>query len=154
MAKKGTTSAAALGLGAIPPSLEELGLVACSRIIRTHVLSFSALRQLRFGLGPEGDATCRVLLAALALDGLVRSYAELTYRANCDLVEAGRPVAVLDARYGETLDVDLPEIGDADQLLSEAIAAAREAGVRWEGQVFEVTGNAAIAHGAADDVDE
>ncbi|MDO5682533.1 MAG: type I-U CRISPR-associated RAMP protein Csb1/Cas7u, partial [Propionibacteriaceae bacterium] len=53
-AEKGVASASRLGLGAIPPSLESLGLVSCRRIIRSTVLSFSALRQLRFGSPGEG----------------------------------------------------------------------------------------------------
>ena len=143
-AKKGTTSAAGLGFGAIPPSLDGLGLVSCSRIIRSHVLSFSALRQLRFGLGADGDAAARALLAALALCGLIRSYAEVTYRANCDLVEAAAPEMKLDARYGNTIDLALPEPEEADALLEEAIAVARAVGIDWAGQEFVVTGNPAI----------
>lgn len=152
-AKGKPVSAAKLGLGNIPPSLSGLGLVACSRIIRSHVLSFSALRQIRFGLGPEGDAAARALLAALALNGLVRSYAELVYRANCDLVEKSAPVATLDARYGNTEDVELPTIEEADLLLVAAADAAREAGVRWEGQVLEVVGNPKVAGGIEADSD-
>lgn len=146
-AKKGKISAAALGLGAIPPSLNGLGFVSCSRIIRSHVLSFAALRQLRFGLasGLAGDVSCRVLLAALALDGLARSDAELFIRANCDLVEAGPAVVELDQRYGNKVRVAPLSIQDADALLREAIDAAVAAGVRWEGQVLEVTGNPLIA---------
>lgn len=150
-AKKGTISASGLGLGAIPPSLDGLGLVSCSRIIRSHVLSFSALRQLRFGLGAEGDAAARALLAALALNGLVRSYAELNYRANCDLVEAGQPIMTLDARYGNVLELVMPEIADMDEVLTQAIAAARQHGIVWEGQVFEVTGNPIIVQNAEAD---
>ncbi len=84
-------SASMLGLGGIPPTLDTLSGVACSRIIRSHVLSFAALRQMRFGAGADGDAACRALLAALALNALARSDAELCLRANCDLREAGPP---------------------------------------------------------------
>lgn len=153
-AGKGTVSAAGLGLGAIPPALEGLGLVSCSSIIRSHVLSFAALRQLRFGLGAEGDVAARALLAAFAINGLVRSFGELSYRADCDLVETERPQALLDQRYGNTAEIDLPEVDGADALLSEAIDAARAAGVRWEGQVLEVTGNPLIAGGIVDEVEE
>jgi len=150
-AGKGTTSAAALGLGAIPPSLNGLGFVSCRRILRTHVLSFSALRQLRFGLGVNGDATARALLAALALAGLVRSYAELNFRANCDLVEAGESHCELDARYGKRIALALPTIDEADSLLERAIDAVRGLGVRWEGQVLEVEGDPIIAGGITSD---
>lgn len=153
-AKGGTMSAAALGLGAIPPSLSQLGLVSCSRIIRSNVVSFAALRQLRFGLGPEGDVSARVLLVALALAALTRSYAELTYRADCDLREAGRPVVELDARYGEVVEIAWPEIADADALLREAIAKAREFGLRWEGQVLAVSGSPLVAGGIVVDAED
>lgn len=154
-AKSGTTSAAALGLGAIPPSLDGLGLVACSRIIRSHVLSFSALRQLRFGLGVDGDRDVRALLAALAINGLIRSYAELVYRANCDLRETGAPQLLVDGRNGDVTPWALPSQDEADAILDTAIQRARQAGVRWDGQVFEVTGNPLVAGGieAHDDED-
>jgi len=152
-AKTGVTSAAGLGLGSIPPSLEGLGLVACQRIIRSHVLSFSALRQLRFGLRPDGDAAARGLLAALALNGLARSYDELLLRASCDLVETEEPRFMLDGRYGRTNKLTPLRIDAADALLEQAIEVAVAAGVRWEGQVFEVTGNPLIAGGIVADED-
>lgn len=153
-AKGGTTSAAALGLGAIPPSLNQLGLVACSRIIRSNVLSFSALRQLRFGLDAEGEVAARALLAAFALVCLTRSYAELNYRADCDLREAGRPVVELDARYGDVVEIQWPEIPEADALLREAIAKAEGFGIRWEGQTLNVTGSPLVAGGIIADAED
>lgn len=144
-------SASRLGLGGIPPTLDQLGGVACSRIIRTHVLSFATLRQIRFGAGPDGDAACRALLAALALDGLTRSNAELCLRANCDLVEAGPTTCRVDRRSGTWEEVDPLDISAADDLLLAAVEGARaSAGIRWKGQVFAVTGNPAIVAGATD----
>ncbi|TVS84133.1 type I-G CRISPR-associated RAMP protein Csb1/Cas7g [Mycobacterium helveticum] len=74
-------SGSVFGLGGIPPTLDNLGVVTCSRIIRTHVLSFSALRQLRFGSNPAGDVACRALLAAYALAGLARSDSDPDFSA-------------------------------------------------------------------------
>ena len=88
-------SASMLGLGGIPPALETLAGVACQPIIRSHVLSFATLRQIRFGAGLEGDAACRALLPALALNALARSDAELYLRANCDLRESSLAVVEL-----------------------------------------------------------
>lgn len=154
-AKKGTTSGSALVLGSIPPSLTGLGFVACRRILRHHVLSFSALRQVRFGLGPDGDAAARALLAALALSGLALSYEELVYRANCDLVEAGPACFELDGRYGAREELDPLTCDVADQVLEQAIESARAAGVVWDGAVFEVEGNPLIAGGiVAETADE
>ncbi|MDH6196718.1 CRISPR-associated protein Csb1 [Mycobacterium frederiksbergense] len=154
-AKNGRTSASTLGLGSIPPTLENLGLVSCRRIIRSHVLSFAALRQLRFGAGPDGDAACRALLAAFALAGLARANAELNLRANCNLREASVPTTELDARYGQVISLDPIETATADALLGEAIEQARAtAGIRWEGQVFEVTGNELVVNNADTDAEE
>ncbi|GFG50671.1 type I-G CRISPR-associated RAMP protein Csb1/Cas7g [Mycolicibacterium agri] len=153
--KNGRTSASTLGLGSIPPTLENLGLVACRRIIRSHVLSFAALRQLRFGAGPDGDAACRALLGAFALAGLARANAELNLRANCNLREAAQPRTELDARYGQVIALDPIDIKTADSLLDEAIKTARStAGIRWEGQVFEVIGNELIVDNADADAEE
>jgi CRISPR-associated protein Csb1 len=145
-------SASMLGLGGIPPSLETLAGVACHRIIRSHVLSFATLRQMRFGAGPEGDAACRALLAALALNTLARSDAELYLRANCDLREASPAAVEIDQRGGGRVSLSALSIEAADGLVAAALEAAeRAAGVRWQGVVLRVNGNPAIPVGAVDD---
>lgn len=144
-------SASALGLGGIPPTLDQLAGVACDTILRTHVLSFATLRQMRFGAGPEGDAACRALLAALALNALARADAELYLRANCDLVEAEPPKVRLDQRGGSFLDLEPLTIDAADLLLSEALAHAEKvADVSWNGLAMRVTGNPEIVSGAVE----
>ncbi len=149
------TSASKLGLGGIPPTLEQLAGVACTRIVRTHVLSLAALRQVRFGSSPDGDASCRALLAALALDGLARSNAELSLRANCDLVEAGPTAVTIDRRGGLAEEIEPLTIATADGLLAEAIDAAESlAGISWRGQVFAVDGNPDVISSAQDSPDE
>lgn len=145
-------SAARLGLGGIAPSLARLAGVACERILRAHVFSFAALRQIRFGAEPEGDVACRVLLAALALNALARSDAELSLRANCDLREAGPTVVTLDRRHGKVDEKGPLSIGEADVLLAAALVQAEEkAGVAWNGVALGVRGNPAIVTGAVDD---
>lgn len=147
-------SASMLGLGGIPPTLDTLSGVACERIIRSHVLSFATLRQIRFGAGAQGDAACRALLAALALNALARSDAELYLRANCDLREQGPSAVEIDQRGGSRLGLDPLSIEEADKLLDAALAAGREsAGVVWDGVVLRVTGNPAIVAGAVADDD-
>ncbi|MFC6013096.1 type I-U CRISPR-associated RAMP protein Csb1/Cas7u [Nocardia lasii] len=148
-------SGSVLGLGGIPPTLESLGAVSCSRIIRTHVLSFAALRQLRFGSGADGDAACRALLAAYALAGLARSDSELSLRANCDLIEAAVPQVRLDARHGQFVELTALSIAAADAVFEEALATARRvADVNWSGQIFEVVGNPLVAGSAIADSGE
>ena len=148
--------ASTLGLGGIPPSLEQLGGVTCQAIIRSHVLSFAALRALRFDSPtPEGDVACRALLAALALNGLARSDAELLLRANCDLVEAGPAVVTLDKRYGQKESFEPLSIDQAQELLSAAIDHATQvANLTWDGSVLGVEGNPAILAAAADDAQD
>jgi len=148
-------SASMLGLGGIPPTLEALAGVACHRIIRSHVLSFAALRQIRFGSGPEGDAACRALLGALALNALARSDSELVLRANCDLMEQGPTQVRLDQRRGQTLELPSLSIEAADDLLASSLShAERVAGVTWDGVVLRVTGNPAIVAGAIEEDSE
>lgn len=154
-AKGSGMSGSALGLGGVPPALEALGGVACSQIIRSHVLSFAALRQLRFGAGPEGDAACRALLAAFALNGLARADAELNLRANCHLVEDGPATVVLDMRHGRTRELEALSIEQADELLAAAVEqAVEQAGISWDGQVLQVQGSPLVAGAAEDAGDE
>ena len=144
--------ASPVGLGGIPPTLEALAGVACRRIVRSHVLSFAALRQIRFGKGGEGDTACRALLAALALAALARSDAELVLRANCDLLEAGPPEVRLHERGGVSTAYAALSVDQADTLLAEALAhAERVAAVAWNGVALRVVGDPAIAAGAVDD---
>ncbi|WJZ03458.1 type I-G CRISPR-associated RAMP protein Csb1/Cas7g [Corynebacterium freiburgense] len=149
-AKKDTKiSASGLGLGGIPPQLEALGGVSCSKIIRSWVLSFATLRQLRFGQNLQGDIAGRALLAALALSLMARAERELYLRANCDLVETSAPKVMLDQRFGEKRSLEPITVEAADALLEHAIEYARELGVAdWNGQVLEVVGNPAILSGA------
>lgn len=154
-AKGKPVGAAELGFGGIPPALSALGGVACVPILRTHVLSFAALRQMRFGAGPDGDAACRALLAALALAGLARSDAELALRANCDLVEDAPTTMALDQRGGHELSLAALNIDGADALLAATLQQAEQlAGVTWSGLAMSVVGNPAVVRGAMADAEE
>ena len=148
-------SASPLGLGSIPPSLEETGAVACRRIIRSWVLSLATLRQLRFGQDETKNVAARALLAALGLNAIARAERELYIRANCDLIESSAPVVTLDQRFGEKKEFAPLTVKQADQLLLEAIEYAKEAGVAdWNGQTFNVDGNSSIiANATAEDAE-
>lgn len=145
-------SGSPLGLGSIPPGLNDLAGVAASRIIRSHVLSFATLRRLRFGGTPERDNAARALLAAVALRGLVASYEDGFIRANCHLVELEEPRFELKGRFGKTIPLEPLTVDDADALLQQAYDLAAEHGIDWHGQVFEVEGNPEVLRGA-DNVD-
>ena len=146
-------SASGIGLGSIPPSLEETGAVACRRIIRSWVLSLATLRQLRFGQDETKDKdkniAARALLAALGLNAIARAERELYIRANCDLIESSAPVVTLDQRFGEKKPFAPLTVEHTDQLLLEAIENAKKAGVAdWNGQTFNVDGNPIIIKNA------
>ena len=142
-------SASPLGLGSIPPSVEEIGGVACRRIIRSWVLSLASLRQLRFGQDENKNVAARVLLAALGLNAIARAERELYIRANCDLIESAAPVVTLDQRFGEKKTFAPLTVEHTDQLLLEAIENAKKAGVAdWNGQTFNVDGNPIIIKNA------
>ena len=142
-------SASTLGLGSIPPSLEETGAVACRRIIRSWVLSLATLRQLRFGQDGTKNVAARALLAALGLNAIARAERELYIRANCDLIESAAPVVTLDQRFGEKKPFAPLTVEHTDQLLLKAIENAKEAGVAdWNGQIFNVDGNPIIIKNA------
>lgn len=148
-------SASGIGLGSIPPVLEETGAVACRRIIRSWVLSLATLRQLRFGTDEKKNVAARALLAALGLNAIARAERELYIRANCDLIESAAPVVTLDQRFGEKKPFAPLTVKQADQLLLEAIENAKKAGVAdWNGQTFNVDGNSSIiANATAEDAE-
>ena len=148
-------SASGIGLGSIPPVLEETGAVACRRIIRSWVLSLATLRQLRFGTDEKKNVAARALLAALGLNAIARAERELYIRANCDLIESAAPVVTLDQRFGEKKPFAPLTVKQADQLLLEAIENAKKAGVAdWNGQTFNVDGNSIIiANATAEDAE-
>ena len=142
-------SASTLGLGSIPPSLEETGAVACRRIIRSWVLSLATLRQLRFGQDETKNVAARALLAALGLNAIARAERELYIRANCDLIESSAPVVTLDQRFGKKRTFAPLTVEHTDQLLLEAIENAKKVGVAdWNGQTFNVDGNPIIIKNA------
>ena len=142
-------SASTLGLGSIPPTLEETGAVACRRIIRSWVLSLATLRQLRFGQDEAKNVAARALLAALGLNAIARAERELYIRANCDLIESAAPVVTLDQRFGKKKTFAPLTVEHTDQLLLEAIENAKKAGVAdWNGQTFKVDGNPIIIKNA------
>src|SRR5437773_1203601 len=75
--------------GNIAPSIQPLG-VTCDHIEHSFVLSFAALRRLRFG-ETKRDAAARTLLAALALLAITEQDARgYALRSRCDLVCEGR----------------------------------------------------------------
>lgn len=113
--------------GNIRPSVQSLG-VTCDYLEHTFVLSFAALRRLRFGNDERKNAPGRALLAALGLLALAeqdeRGYA---LRSRCDLVCDGRaPLEVVHAD-GSAHPVEIKR-QSARSLYQQAYEAAKAAG--------------------------
>lgn len=112
--------------GNIAPSVQRLG-ITCAKVEHSFVLSFAALRRLRFGGGAR-DAAGRTLLAALGLLALAEQDARgYALRSRCDLVPEG-PQGLEQVRAdGTTAPVALDRT-EARALYAAALAAARKAG--------------------------
>ena len=115
-----------------------------SKAVQTTTLSLAVLRRLRFPLDSaadsehEVDLTARTALAALGLAAGSLARSDVDLRSRCHLFAEGLSAWQLLDRPGETplyfaLDPDA-----ALDLLSNAIEAARDAGLPWEG-VTELT---------------
>ncbi len=112
--------------GNITPSVQPLG-ITCDHIEHSFVLSFAALRRLRFG-GGNRDTTGRCLLAALGLVALAEQDARgYALRSRCDLVCDGRSPLELVHADGTTDAVTLDRDG-ARALYGKAFEAARNVG--------------------------
>jgi CRISPR-associated protein Csb1 len=118
--------------GNIAPSIEPLG-VTCDHVEHSFVLSFAALRRLRFG-GADKDAAGRTLLAALGLVALAEQDARgYALRSRCDLVCDGR--ASLDLVFADgTPEAVAIDRSSARSLYANAFAAAQSAGFQLRSQ--------------------
>lgn len=123
--------------GNIAPTIQPLG-VTCDHIEHTFVLSFAALRRLRFG-GGERDGAGRALLAALGLvahaEQDARGYA---LRSRCDLVCEGRAPLELVRPDGTATSLELDR-SMARSLYEEAFAAAQVAGFSLSADPLRLT---------------
>ena len=112
--------------GNIAPSVQPLG-ITCDHAEHSFVLSFAALRRLRFG-GPQRDLAGRSMLAALGLLALAEQDARgYALRSRCSLVCDGRAPLELVHPDGTTEVVDM-ERAAARALYHQAFQAAQGAG--------------------------
>ena len=110
--------------GNIVPSVQILG-VTCDHAEHTFVLSFAALRRLRFG-GPEKDAAGRNLLAALGLVALTEQDARgYALRSRCDLVCDSRTPLELVCPDGAAKPIEIDREA-ARELYKEAVKTAKK----------------------------
>jgi CRISPR-associated protein Csb1 len=123
--------------GNIAPSVQPLG-VTCDHIEHSFVLSFAALRRLRFG-GAEKNAAGRSLLAALGLVALTEQDAQgYALRSRCDLVCDGRAALELVRSDGSTEEIQVDH-AQARSLYQSAYAAAKEAGFSLSSEPLRLT---------------
>ncbi|WP_169794083.1 type I-G CRISPR-associated RAMP protein Csb1/Cas7g [Alicyclobacillus acidiphilus] len=112
--------------GNIAPTVAPLG-ITCDHAEHTFVLSFAAMRRLRFG-SRDRDAFGRTLIAALGLLALaeqdLRGY---SLRSRCDLVPHG--LAPLEVVHPDgTADIVEVDLDSARHVYEEAFEAAQKAG--------------------------
>ena len=121
--------------GNIPPSIDALaGGVTISKAQQTTLISFAALRRLRFkGFSREAETAARSAIAALGVAAIAYQYeTDFDLRSRCLLLPTHPPRLELlsrDGSAGEVVDVDRTT---ASGILSAAVTHADAAGVGWE----------------------
>ena len=121
--------------GNIVPSIDaQAGGVTISKAQQTTLLSFAALRRLRFkGFSREAETAARSAIAALGVAAIAYQYeSDFDLRSRCLLLPTHPPRLELlsrDGSAGEVVDVDRTT---ASGILSAAAAHAAAAGVGWE----------------------
>ena len=120
--------------GNIVPSIDRLaGGVTISKAVQTTVISFAALRRLRFrGFDREVETVARTAIAALGIAAIAYQYEnDFDLRSRCLLLPAHAPCLELLRRDGsaaEAVDVDR---GNAARILARAQEAAGQSGIEW-----------------------
>lgn len=123
--------------GNIVPSVEPLG-VTCDHIEHSFVLSFAALRRLRFGGGAR-DAAGRSLLASLGLVALTEQDARgYALRSRCDLVCEGQTPVEMVSADGRTEPIVIDRTA-ARGLYQDAFEAAQSAGFAFSAEPLRLT---------------
>ncbi len=129
--------------GNVTPSIDRSGGVVISKAVQTTVLSFGALRKLRFPTRTDGSAidrsdrrvaetSARTAVAALGVAAIAyRQAMGFDLRSRCVLVPTHAPqMELLDRHGGEpaVFDIDLQTAGS---VLADAAAAAESVGLGW-----------------------
>jgi len=126
--------------GNVTPSLADGGFTI-SKAVQTTVISLAALRRLRFPLGDAAasdsavDVAARTALAALGLAAATLAQADGDLRSRCQLFPQHPPRWEVLDRPGERPAQFALDASGAIELLNAAIAAAKAAGLPWEGEI-------------------
>ena len=121
--------------GNIVPSIDaQAGGVTISKAQQTTVISFAALRRLRFkGFDREAETAARTAIAALGVAAIAYQFEnDFDLRSRCLLLPTHPPRLELLGRDGsasEVVDVDRTA---ANAILSAAAAHADASGIGWE----------------------
>lgn len=121
--------------GNIVPSIDgEAGGVTISKARQTTVISFAALRKLRFkGLSREAETAARAAVAALGIAAIAYQYEnDFDLRSRCLLLPTHSPKLELlgrDGSSGEVVEIDRES---ASEILSSAASRAESEGIGWE----------------------
>ena len=126
--------------GNVTPTISEGGFTL-SKARQTTTVSLAVLRRLRFPLDGAADSdrdvdlAARTALAALGLAAGTLARSDVDLRSRCHLFAEQKPVWVLLDRPGEAPGEFELDADSALDLLKQAIAVARDAGLPWEGEV-------------------
>jgi len=124
--------------GNIAPTVQPLG-ITCDHLEHTFVLSFAALRRLRFGGSPDKDAAGRAMLAALALLALTEQDARgYALRSRCDLVCDGAASLQLVHADGSVEERQIDR-ASALSLYNSSLSYATESGFKFAGEPLRLT---------------
>ena len=121
--------------GNIVPSIDgQAGGVTISKAQQTTVISFAALRKLRFkGFSRDAETAARAAVAAVGIAAIAYQYEnDFDLRSRCLLLPTHAPKLELlsrDGSAGEVVDVDRES---ASEILSSAVSHAESEGIGWE----------------------
>ena len=121
--------------GNIAPSIDaQAGGVTISKALQTTVISFAALRRLRFkGFSREAETAARTAIAALGVAAITYQYeTDYDLRSRCLLLPTHSPRIELlsrDGSAGKAVELDRTT---ATAILSAAADQAAAAGIGWE----------------------
>jgi len=126
--------------GNVTPGITDGGFTI-SKASQTTVVSLTALRRLRFPLNgeaqpdPKVDVAARTVLATLALTAATLSRNDGDLRSRCLLFPQGDAAwELLDNPKQAPSRYEL-DVASAIELLGQAIAEAKGAGLPWEGEI-------------------
>ena len=128
--------------GNIPPTIDsQAGGVTLSKAVQTTVISFAALRRLRFkGFDREAETAARTAIAALGVAAIAYQHEnDFDLRSRCLLLPAHPPRLELlsrDGSAGEAVELDS---STASEVLTSAAAHAEAAGIAWETREIRLT---------------